>query len=216
MDLKQFEADAAAGIPSVPSSFSVGFPTNGNPGSGTAASKPGAYWFYQVLEEFRYLIQDVAGLTPDHETLTQLADALIAMGLRQADESQTGVSERATDAEAQGFTDDARHLTPLKLNNAFKGGNQSFGTGNSSGYQKLPGGLILQWMEVDITTSTQVFNLPITFPNNAFVGMVSDIGNATHVVSISAITTSQVTTVSASNGGGASAAGTAHILALGD
>lgn len=51
-------------------------------------------------------------------------------------------------------------LTPLAL---FTGSNQSFGV---NGYQKFPGGLILQWATYRITTLGQSFAFPITFPNS--------------------------------------------------
>lgn len=51
--------------------------------------------------------------------------------------------QAATTAEAQAWTSNTVAITPLALANAFKGSNQSLvGT---PGYQKLPGGLIMQW-----------------------------------------------------------------------
>lgn len=58
-----------------------------------------------------------------------------------ASESTAGVVEIATSAEARAFTAN-KVIDGAKLADAFTGSNQSLGTG---GYQKLPGGLIIQW-----------------------------------------------------------------------
>lgn len=77
MDLRKFEADASASPPSAPVSPSTGYASPGNPGSGTPASKPGAYFFHQMAEELRNLIVG-ANLTPDMNDLTQLLQAIKA------------------------------------------------------------------------------------------------------------------------------------------
>lgn len=52
------------------------------------------------------------------------------------------------------------------LADAFKGGNQSL---SGNGYQKLPGGLIVQWGSVlSANVATTTVNYPIAFPNNCF------------------------------------------------
>jgi hypothetical protein len=56
------------------------YPTVGNPGTGTAATKPGAYWYHMVTEELRGVIA-AAGLTPDKSDVTQLLTALKTFGL---------------------------------------------------------------------------------------------------------------------------------------
>lgn len=70
-----FESGALGTPPSAPASPSTGYATAGNPGSSTPATKPGPWWFHQVTEELRHVIAS-AGLTPDHETLTQLKQAM--------------------------------------------------------------------------------------------------------------------------------------------
>lgn len=51
---------------------------------------------------------------------------------------------------------------------AFLGANQSIGALSSSGYQKLPGGLIFQWGRVSaLASSTSAVSFPVAFPNNA-------------------------------------------------
>ena len=81
----------------------------------------------------------------------------------QATETVQGSSEVATDAEAQGLALDDKMLTPLKLKNAMKGANQSLG---ANGYQKLPGGLIMQWGTVSVTSagSGSGSEVAVTFP----------------------------------------------------
>jgi hypothetical protein len=69
----------------------------------------------------------------------------------------------ADDAEAQGLTNALKLLTPDTLNMALKGANQSLA---ASGYQNLPGGLILQW-GTGTYTSPQAVTFPIAFPNSA-------------------------------------------------
>lgn len=77
MDLRKFEADASASPPTAPVSPSNGYASPGNPGSGTPATKPGAYFFHQLAEEMRNLIVG-ANLTPDLNDLTQLLAAVKA------------------------------------------------------------------------------------------------------------------------------------------
>lgn len=52
----------------------------------------------------------------------------------------------------------------------FTGSNQSLGANGSTGYQKLPGGLIMQWGYSGDTGSTMTITLPVTFPN-AFINV---------------------------------------------
>lgn len=76
MNLKKWLANAAVNPPPVPAQLSDGYPTDGDASSGVQAATPGAYLFYQILEEFRHLIEDEAGIVPNHEDLTQMALAI--------------------------------------------------------------------------------------------------------------------------------------------
>ena len=82
-----------------------------------------------------------------------------------ADETTVGMAEVATQAEALAGTDDERIMTPLKVTKLFTDtGQQSLAT---AGYQKLPGGLILQWgySGTNITSeTTTTITFPIAFP----------------------------------------------------
>lgn len=74
-----------------------------------------------------------------------------------------GLVRLADAATAQGLTDAERALTAATLAAAFQGGNQLLA---DNGFQKLPGGLILQWGRVPVSlNSTDVsVTYPIAFP----------------------------------------------------
>ena len=83
-----------------------------------------------------------------------------ASGGASATETVAGIIELATTAEAQSGTDAARVITPLQLFNSLKGSNQNLAT---NGYQKLHGGLIIQWGNNASGEGTATF--PVAFPN---------------------------------------------------
>lgn len=69
----------------------------------------------------------------------------------------------ASVAQAQALTDDTTLLTPKKLADALKGANQSL---IANGFQKFPGGLILQWLTAPQTVNAAVTaTFPLAFPN---------------------------------------------------
>lgn len=72
---RAYQSGAAVSAPSAPASPSTGYPTAGNPGSGTPATTPGPYWYHMVMEELMAVIS-AAGITPDQTKLTQLASAI--------------------------------------------------------------------------------------------------------------------------------------------
>lgn len=75
---RAFASGASGVAPTVPAIPSVGYPTAGNPGSATPATKPGEWWYYMITEEIRKVITD-AGLTPAVGNLTQLSAAIQAL-----------------------------------------------------------------------------------------------------------------------------------------
>lgn len=94
-----------------------------------------------------------------------------------------GKIQLATATQAQAFADALLAITPSTLNQALKGSNQTL---NSTGYQKFPGGLILQWGKLSIYASGGTYSsgnvtFPIAFPNAIFVASAnaneSDYGN---------------------------------------
>lgn len=73
-----YASGASGSSPAVPASPSSGYPTAGNPGTGTPATKPGEYWFYMITEEIRRVISD-AGLVPSGASVSQLSTAIQLM-----------------------------------------------------------------------------------------------------------------------------------------
>lgn len=153
---RAYASGAAGSAPTPPASPSIGYPTSGNPATATPATKPGEWWYHMITEEIRAVIV-AAGLTPDHEDLDQLSQAIAALGgVPDATETVKGKVELATSLEAQGFAAE-KVIDGAKLAAAFKGANQSLA---ASGYQKLPGGLIIQWGSLSAVLSSG--------PNNGF------------------------------------------------
>lgn len=74
----------------------------------------------------------------------------------------------ASSLQAQDQTSNTVLLSALRLADAFKGANQQLA---SNGYQKIPGGLIVQWGTATVVTNsgggTATLSFPIPFPNNS-------------------------------------------------
>lgn len=77
---------------------------------------------------------------------------------QQATSAARGTVALASSAEAQSLSDATKAITPATLAAALGGANQSLST---SGYQRLPGGLVLQWGEV---TCSAAGDVSVTFP----------------------------------------------------
>lgn len=75
MDPRSYLAGAVGAPPAVPSSPSIGYPTDGDPLAPLDATSPGAHYFYKLGEELRNIIV-AAGLTPSDGNLTQLLTAI--------------------------------------------------------------------------------------------------------------------------------------------
>lgn len=73
-----YASGASGSAPSVPASPSSGYPTAGNPGAGTPATKPGPYWYHMVMEELMAIIT-AGGVTPAPGALNQVKQALDAL-----------------------------------------------------------------------------------------------------------------------------------------
>lgn len=71
-------ATNTAVMPDIPALGTPGYFTDGDPGSGTPATRPGAFWFNMIQEEIMAVLTE-GGITPDKEELTQLRDAILAM-----------------------------------------------------------------------------------------------------------------------------------------
>lgn len=173
-----YRIDNATAVAALPTPEEVGpnpdgYFTKGDPGAGIPATIVDDDWANAVQEELIAIVE-AGGLTPSKTVLTQVRDAinlLIAANVApDASETVKGIVELATDAEAQSFTAN-KFIDGAKLNTAFKGANQSLA---ASGYQKLPGGLILQWLNIAPTTSAYAnFALPIAFPNALLTAAVA-------------------------------------------
>ncbi len=164
-----YDTGVSATPTALPDAPETGYPIAGDPLTSTPATKPGAYWFYMITESIRRVLV-AAGITPDHEDLDLLngaIDAKITAGIAPAaSETVAGKAELATQAEALTGTDDARIMTPLKVTKLFSDtGRQSLAT---SGYQKLPGGLIIQWgtVSVDYDSTDTTVTFPVSFPTS--------------------------------------------------
>jgi hypothetical protein len=95
-------------------------------------------------------------------TMAALQAATSGLTTPDATETVKGKVEKATVAEAQAFTAE-KYLDAALLNSALQGANQSLAT---NGYQKLPGGLIIQWGTLPTTSDDGTANItwPIVFP----------------------------------------------------
>lgn len=71
----------------------------------------------------------------------------------------------ASNAEAQAYASTTKAISPATLAAALQGANQSVA---SNGYQKLPGGLILQWGKVtSVAAGGNTVTFPLAFPTAA-------------------------------------------------
>ena len=155
--------------------------TEGDPANAIPATEVSAPWLNAVQEELCAVIV-AAGIELNPASNAQLLAALQAMGPRAATETQSGIAELATAAEVQAGTDAARIVTPAGL--------ASFGKVlSANGYQRFPGGLILQWGGF---SSTGAWTFPITFPNAVF----SVVGTAAQNGSVDAISLDSIPTTS--------------------
>lgn len=136
MDLSTYESGAVAAKPGAPTSPSSGYPTDGDPSSGTPATTPGAYWFYQMAEELNNLLTQ-AGVAPDHTKLTQLFDML------EARYAAKGIASRK-----QIFTSNGTFIVPANITTIWVSGagggagggggtSTTFGEGGGAGGQAL-------------------------------------------------------------------------------
>lgn len=93
-----------------------------------------------------------------------------AMAAVTATETRAGLLEIATDAEARTFTAN-KAIDGAKLNSSLKGANQSL---SDNGYQKFPGGLIIQWGYSPASTPTIDIVFPIPFPSSVTTIQLTD------------------------------------------
>lgn len=94
----------------------------------------------------------------------------------------------ASTAQAQAWTSNTTLITPLRLSEAFQGTNQSK---TANGYQKLPGGLIIQWGSFSTGGGGDIpVTFPIAFPTGFLsLGYSEYSGPAANPISLSAVPT---------------------------
>ena len=122
----------------------------------------------------------LAGITSRYVKLTQLSTESIA-----------GIIKISTTAQVSAGTDNTTAVSPAKLKELFANGLNTA----TNGYQKLPGGLILQWGGATFHETTGatggVITLPIAFPN-AFLRITgTDGGFGANAVGITIMSKSQ-------------------------
>lgn len=137
----------------------------------TFADKSGQVQLEDLDDNFSQLATGVNQLETDinndisvlETTIDNIEDP-VAMSLLFGPDPQVDAS---SSAEAQALSSNTTFITPLGLNSALQGSNQSLTT---NGYQKLPGGLIIQWglhtttQQGDGSVATLDTNFPIAFP----------------------------------------------------
>lgn len=149
-----FEDDVAGTAPAIPTSPAAGFPTDGDLTTGRPATVIGAYWFYMITQELLALVVG-AGLTPSGGVLTQVYAAVttIATGLANA-------AQAAAIAAATTLANAAQTAAQNTVLGWFTGSNQGTGT---NGYQKLPGGRIMQECDVFVAGAAHT-SVTVTYP----------------------------------------------------
>lgn len=174
-------ATAVAVLPAPEAAGTPGYFTKGDAVGGVAATVPGPDWFNMMQEE-AIAILDALGVTPDQTKADygQIIDALLASfanivgSAAQIFRVATAVGANdatplaqvqslatiASTAEAQALAENTKMLSPLRLKESFQGANQSLVI---NGYQKLAGGLILQWGSVGAVGAAAV-NCDVVFP----------------------------------------------------
>lgn len=131
--------------------------------------------------------------------------------IEQSTEASLGLIGIATTAEARALANDANAMTPAKLAAAFGGANQSIAT---NGYQKLPGGLIIQWGGGTPNGSGNYqTTLPIAFPTSHARALATTQGESNPALCISVFTlnTTSIDVRVRTLGGAASTQGIAWI-----
>ena len=112
--------------------------------------------------------------TIDTKYMTPLrSKQAIAALVPASSETVAGLIERATAEEARGLSDTLRAITPATLAAALKGANQSL---SGSGFQKLPGGLLLQWGSATLTQDDQIITFPVSFSSAVYSVQITSNG----------------------------------------
>lgn len=130
--------------------------------------------------------------TVNADTNWQLTtDGTIVIGTTGLAFASVGGQNFASNAEAQALAITNKAISPSTLNQALKGTNQSLTT---NGYQKLPGGLILQWGELnEPVNGANVITLPVAFLTAGLQGYCTPNNADGETAGVQSISTTQIT-----------------------
>lgn len=101
----------------------------------------------------------------------------VSASVQDASTAVKGKVQLATSAEAQALTDALKAITPATLAAALQGGNQNL---SLNGYQKLPGGMIIQWATGSASAAgeiSEIVTLPMTFPTACLFALCSTLNS---------------------------------------
>lgn len=98
-------------------------------------------------------------------------DGAITIGTTSLTFVRKDFGSYASNAESQAFSLTGKAISPATLAQALKGSNQSLA---ASGYQKLPGGLIIQWgTGTTVSGGPTSVTFPIAFPNTTLTAALT-------------------------------------------
>ena len=127
--------------------------TEGNPATGTPATRLEAQWLNVLQAEIANVILETgATLDQTGADTEQLIDAINALILASA-----SAIDYSTNAQSNAGSEDDVALTPDNF------GSQQLMS--ALGYQKFPGGLILQW---GLSTEGAAVTFPVAFPTACY------------------------------------------------
>ena len=178
-------SNAVQTAPEVPQDVTAGYPTDGSATGGISATVPGAQWYHAITMEIVNAIR-TAGLTPDRNDLTQLAQAIrsIATAASPAGAVQFFAQPQAPEGW---LVCDGHAVRRADYPELFAAIGELYGAGNGSTTFNLPNliGKFIEGSASDIGTSVQAGlpniagkfwaartgrgDLPGTVANGAFV-----------------------------------------------
>ncbi len=129
-------SNAVQTAPEVPQDVTAGYPTDGSATGGISATVPGAQWYHAVTMEIVNAIR-TAGLTPDRNDLTQLAQAIRAIATAA---SPTGAVQFFAQATAPDgwLVCDGREVSRAAYPELFDAIGETYGAGNGANTFNLP------------------------------------------------------------------------------
>ena len=152
---------AVSTLPTPAAAGTPGYFTGGNPATGSPATVLDADWANNIQEELISILI-AASVSPSKTANNQVLIALQDIFLQKSN-NLSDLGSLSTALTNLGFSQSA----------------------GSSGYVKLPGGIIIQWADVAIPTGNgDVVTLPTTFPNNLWHINATDYGSGPHVMGL--------------------------------